>query len=302
MIHCILVPTIALLLAALPCLGEPGVEVTGVDIPGAEVEDVPTPLTLGALLPPGGVEAVDAEFWMRIEVSRQDRPMEARFIHWHIRGVQGQLVCTIESGRAESKEHSIATMTYSKQGKLSSYRNVSHLGGRKTSDTVGEVLNNKLVAKTTTYDAAGNTSVNEQTRSLAVFEKTVPSEWFTIIAAYHIRKGSLSYAFARTDTSYNFQHAETSIEDVGTEEVQWEGKTYTATMLLGERTFSKRQRDEPDSRLQYLLLPNGEMMYMRNLYFGYKFVGERVTKEAIAKEFWLPDEVQGPEAEKQDAE
>jgi predicted GNAT family N-acyltransferase len=274
----LLLTSLTLLLATLPCLGEPEVD----------VEDVPTPLSLPDLLPPEGLEAVDAEFWMRITASYKDRHIDYRFIHWHIRHVDGQLVCTLESGRSEIKQHSIATMTYSKEGKLTAYRNVSHNQGQKTSDVIGEVVDNELILKTTNYRGEQKTTESEK-KSLDVFEKTLPSEWFTIVAAYHIRKGSLSYSFSRSDTAFNFQHAETTIEDVGTEEVQWDGKTYTGHMLLGERTFgSNRQKTNPDSKLQYLLLPNGEMMYMRNLYHGYKFLGYRVTKEDIAKEFWLP--------------
>jgi len=269
---------LCLLLPATPCPAEPDLD----------IEDAQTPLALPDLLPPGGVEAVDAEFWMRIEASYKDRPMDIRFIHWHIRPADGQLACTLESGTRDNKLHSISTMTYTKQGKLKAYRSVAHLQGRKTSESTGEVVDNNLVLKSTTYDAAGKQTTRSETKSLAAFEKTVPSEWFTIIAAYHIRRGSLSYRFARTDTAYNFQHADTFIEDIGAEQIEFEGKTYTAHMLLGDRTFGTRNKTKPDSKLQYLILPNGEMMYMQNLYHGYKFRGTRVTKESIQEVFWLP--------------
>lgn len=286
MVNRFLWPTLVLLLVAVPCGGEPE----------ADIENAPTPLSLTELLPPGGIEAVQAEFWMRIEASYKDRPMDVRFIHWHIRPVDGQLACTLESGTRDNKLHSISTMTYSKQGKLTAFRSDAHLQGRKTSTTVGEVVDGQLVMKVTSYNAAGKGTTQPQTRSLQAFEETVPSEWFTIVAAYHIRKGNLGYSFARTDTAYRFQHAQTSIEDVGTEEVQWGGETHTAHMLLGERVFGKRKPDKPDSKLQYLLLPNGEMMYMRNLYHNYKFLGYRASKKDIAKEFWLPPAVE-PKAE-----
>lgn len=256
--------------------------------PDVDIENVPTPLTLPELLPPGGIDAVDVDFWMRIEASYDGRPMDSRFIHWQIKPVDGQLVFTLESGTAgNSKLHSCAQITYAKTGELTAYRNVSYLHGKKASEVVGTVVDDQLVLKDTTFEGNGQ-SVTTETKSLKPFETTVPSEWFSLIAAYHIRKGSLGYQFERTDTAYRFQHADTIIEDVGTEQVEWNGKTYTARMLLGKRTFDKRKADKPDSKLQYLVLPNGELMYMRNLYFGYKFLGNRVTKEAIQKEFWLP--------------
>ena len=271
---------LALLFVASPCPADPEAELN--------VENVPTPLTLAQLLPPGGVEAVQVEFWMRIEASYKDRPMDVRFIHWHVEPIEGQLVFTMDSGTADSKLHSSAKTTYSKDGRLTAYSNTSHLKGKKTTEVVGTVADDQLVLKTTKYDADGKASTSTQSKSLAAFESSVPSEWFSLVAAYHFQKGSLSYSFARTDTAYHFQHAYTTIEDVGTEQVEWDGQTLNARMLLGDRTFGRTRQDEVDSKLQYLVLPNGELMYMRNLYHGYKFLGYRVTKEAIEQEFWLP--------------
>lgn len=208
----------------------------------------------------------------------------------------------MDSGTAESKLHSSARTTYSKEGRLTAYANVSHLRGKKTAEVVGTVSDGQLTLKTTQYDAEGKASISTQTKSLKAFEATVPSAWFSLIAAYHFRKGSLSYNFARTDTAYNFQHADTDNEDVGTEQVEWQGKQYTARMLLENRIFGKQDKDKPDSKLQYLVLPNGELMYMRNLYHGYKFLGYRVTEEAIEKEFWLPPVETKPKDDEQDAE
>lgn len=280
--------TLALLLIALPCHADPAAEL--------DVENVPTPLTLPELLPPGGIEDVKVEFWMRIEASYKDRPMDVRFIHWHVKPINGQLVFTMDSGTAGSKLHSSAKTIYSKEGELIAYTNISHLKGKKTSEVIGTIAEGQLILTTTKYDANGKASTSNQTKSLEPFESSVPSEWFSLVAAYHFRKGSLSYGFARTDTAYNFQPAFTIIEDVGTEQVEWDGQTLNARMLLGDRTFGRTRHDEVDSKFQYLVLPNGELMYMRNLYHGYKFLGYRVTKEAIEKEFWLPPaEVAKPE-------
>jgi hypothetical protein len=280
MINRILISTLALLLIALPSLGEAEVE--------TDVEDVPTPLVLAELLPPGGVEAVDVDFWIRIEASYKDRHIDVRFMRWNIQPVEGQLVFTVQTGTAKSKLYNSAKTTYTKEGELVGYEKVSYLGGKKTGAIAGSVEDGQLILKTTSYGAEGQATTGTDTKSLEAFETTVPSEWFSLIAAYHFRKGSLSYSFARTDTAYHFQHADTDLEDVGTEEVQWEGKAYSARMLIGDRTFGKGKKDNPDSKLQYLVLPNGELMYTRNLYHGYKFLGYRVSKEAIEKEFWLP--------------
>ena len=50
---------LALLLTVFPCMAEDG------------VEDATTPLTLAKLLPPEGLEAIEAEFWLPTDADKQ---------------------------------------------------------------------------------------------------------------------------------------------------------------------------------------------------------------------------------------
>lgn len=257
---------------------------------GLDIEDVPTPLTLPELLPPGGIDAVDIDFCLRIQASYKDKPVDIRFMHWIVRPVDGELVFTVYNGTAgERKYHRAAKTTFSKEGRLTRFEQVLHEQGRLVSKRVGEPVDEGLLIKTTLYDAAGDIAETDtETRSLEALETSLPSEWFPLVVAYHLRKGSLGYRFARTDLHYNFQHAETRIEDVGTEEIELGGKPATARLLLGERTFG-REDDRVDAKLHYLVLPNGEMFSMRTLYHGYQFLGHRVDPDRLKDEFWLPE-------------
>lgn len=270
--------------------------VAGAQEQGGDPENVPTPLTLSELLPPGGVDAVDIDFWIRTDASYDGRPMDIRFMHWSIQPADDNLVVIYDDGkkRGELLEHRRARTTYSKAGKILDYYQISHRNGKKVNEIRGKAEGNELVLKSTDYDInTGREKSSKTTRSsLEPLKTSTPSGWFPLIVAYHIRKGSLSYSFSRTDLHYNFQHAETSIQDVGTELLEYEGKQVKARLLLGERNFGKNNRpDRVDSKLQYHALPNGELMYIRNLYNGYKFLGYRKTREQIAEEFWLiPEE------------
>ena len=260
-----------------------------VDLP-ADDENVPTPLTLAELLPEGGIDAVDIDFWLHIKLTYQaSRSGADRFMHWSARAVDGQLVFVIQTGRAEdSKPHSLATTVYSKEGKLVSFHEVSHEKGRKTSEVTSQIIDGQLKQTTTHYGDAGEVMYAESSiLEPDVFKTTIPSEWFSLVAAYHIRNQSLGYRFARTDLHYRHQYAMTRLQDLGTEEVEFEGKTYTAHLLKGTRTFSSDTGDDA-AELAYLIRPNGEMMYMRTLYYGIEFVGRRATEAQIRETFWLP--------------
>ena len=281
-----------LLFWALPLLAQ-------VDVP-ADDENVPTPLTLPELLPEGGIDAVDVDFWLIIKVTYPgNRPSPDRFMHWSAKAVGDKLQFVVETGRAQKdKPHSLATTVYTKDGKFVSFHEISHENGRKTSETDGHVEDNELVLETTPFDEAGKAqAVSVEKQPLKVLETTIPSEWFSLVAAYHIRHGSLGYRFGRTDIHYRFQHAETRLKDLGTEQVAFDGRDYPAHLLKGTRTFGQADSGD-DAELVYLIRPNGEMMYMRTLYFGIEFVGRRATQAQVREQFWLP----GPVAEKAEAE
>lgn len=264
-----------------------------------DIEHVKTPLTLPELLPEGGVDAVDIDFWLLIKVTHDGKPSGDRFMRWSIKPIYGHLVFTFQNGTAgNAKYHRMSTTTYSKEGKLVGYARVVHEHGRKSAEVVGKVVEGKLEITTTSFDKAGKAlKPTTETKSLEPLKSTVPSEWFSLVAAYHIRKGSLGYRFARTDLHFHFQHAETVIEDVGVEQVEHNGKKFPAHLLLGDRNFGKRKRDSAESKLQYLVLANGELMYMRNLYYGYEFLGRRATAEQIKSQFWLPGSAAAPAPE-----
>jgi len=260
-----------------------------------ELEDVQTPLTLPELLPKGGIDAVDVDFWMITEITRDGRrALNDRFMRWSAKAVDGKLRFVIETGRADAdKPHSFAETIYTKDGRFVSYHQVSSEHGRKVEETRGEVVNgDTIVMKTTSYDEAGEPTKTQTTsRSMDFFKTTVPSEWFSLIAAYHIRKGSLGYRFARTDIHYRYQHAETKLKDIGTERVEVEGETYDAHLLKGTRTFGKPGRGS-ETELVYLMLPNGEMVYSKTNFIGMDFVSRRVGRDDVAERFWLPGEAQ----------
>jgi hypothetical protein len=263
------------------------------DQPIEDIEDVKTPLTLPELLPEGGIDTVNVDYWIETKSLMNGVPRGRNSMtHWTIKPEKGQLVFQSDMHTVGANNYRrIKTTVYSSQGKLQSYRYRYYLRGRKMMVTEGEVEDNAVVLKTTRYDSDGNVQDVQQgkTLSLKPYEEAIPSEWQPLVFAYHIRKGSLGYRIDRADISRSNSGDTSLFEDVGSEQVEFDGKQARAHLLVGKRDNPADSRSKQPSNVRYLVLPNGEHMSVQWEIGEYAYISKRISAEQAKK--LLPDDV-----------
>ncbi len=260
----------------------------GLDFPKADaceddIENAKTPLTLPELLPEGGIAAVDFDYWMLTRSKKDGKPWGSESVtHYTIKADGDRLVFkNVKQSIGATTYRRVTTTVYTGQGKLVSYEYIYAPRGKKSMQYTGKVENDEFVIEAKRFDSEGNvTNVDRsKTLSLEPYETSLPVEWQPLVFAYHIRQGSLGYRLDRTDISRSNTQDQNQFEDVGIEQVQFNGKTLNAHLLIGNRTSERERRSRQPASLQYLVLTTGELMSTRFSIAEYEYISIRFSEE-----------------------
>ncbi|MEO0475368.1 MAG: hypothetical protein AAF085_05245 [Planctomycetota bacterium] len=217
------------------------------------IEDVPTPTKLASLLPPGGIDALDINFWL-IWSSPDDRgdKRDSMYMNWRVEARQGWLYIehiygSDYGGRHEGGFHYRKRFKYTPEGSFDSYFAELHLGGGERQDITGKIIHDQLVLKTvhTKRWLVFKPTITERKIPLVTFEDTVPVEWMPLIIAYHIRNGSLGYKVDTLELATG-ETGLTLVEDMGTELYQYGAQLEIAHFLsieIGVERGSRRRTE-----------------------------------------------------------
>lgn len=255
-----------------------------------DIENVKTPTKLAELLPEGGIDAVDVEYWLLTKTTKDGFAWGSeRYSFCTIKPIDGRLVFTVQYGYAGANGyHRMSSSAYTADGKLDTYEELMHSRGKIRRKLTGKVVEDELVIKTTIYNNDGQISHDGDTRKVALkdFEGAVPSHWIPLVMAYHVREGSLGYRFTSIDMSRSNERSDTVVEDIGTQNVEHNGKPANAHVLMSKRTVPN-SRNKTELSTQYQVLENGEVMAMKTTSGTIRYNSERAASEKIIHQFAL---------------
>ncbi len=259
-----------------------------------DIENVPTPVLLKELLPAGGIDAVDVDYWLCMQMTDADGQVlgNQSYHHWSIKPVEGRLVFTYQMGyTGVNGYHKLRRSVYEADGSLVSYQDqmVRSTGSLRT--VTGQVVDDQLVLETTTDVEAGIQAPADQRRKvpLKVFEEALSPDWLPLVLAYHVRRGSLGFGYATVDVSRNNEKIQSAVENLGSEQVQVAGAMVDAHLLRVKKSIDGK--DDGQVNATMFVLADGSVWSMTNRTKKMRMDFRRSTAEEVSKEFSL-DQVQ----------
>lgn len=257
--------------------------------PFEDIENAKTPTTLTELLPEGGIDAVDIDYLMYTRSLKNGKPRGRDDItHYTVKPVDGLLVFKTDQqsiGVRDSRR--TITTSYTAKGELVSYQYNYYRHGYKMMVYEGWVQDGELIINTTRFNADGDAvaEFRERRQSLEPYETAIPVQWQPLVFAYHTRQGSLGYRFDRADLSRNNIGDENRYEDVGTEQIEVDGKKKQAHLLIGKRASERGRRYNEPETLQTLVLPNGEVFSRRFTIAECEYISQRITAQEAREKY-----------------
>jgi hypothetical protein len=271
--------------------------------------DAKTPTDLIELLPEGGIEKTDVDFWLVMEMQGPGGVdgQESMYMHWSIKPEDGKLVVQIQQGSGDEDGDGAFGMhkrtVYSAKGRLESFRSEMSFGGFGGQTATGQVEGDELVI--TTEDAADLALPDgveiepaegdgPQTRRVPLkdVEAIITPELMPLVFGYHARQGSLSYRVPMGDPASEMGEAGTmTVEDMGQEAVEFDGKEHTAHLLSVKMVQRLGEDGESfEQAMRMLVLKDGTIMKMYADQDQIKMTAERMPFEQVKEKFNLNDD------------
>jgi len=251
------------------------------------IENVPTPTTLAELLPEGGIDAVDVDYWLTMTMkTKAGQVGNECYYHWSIKPEGDTLVFEFRYGyNGANARHTHRRTAYSAKGDVVGYREVTRFSNGETRTKTGEVVGDEWVVKTTVSAIDGEVHASDVSRSPAEREQgTVPAEWLPLILAYHIRNASLGYRYKTTNpVGQPFPEVNRAV-DLGVEAVQVDGEDRRAHLLAIVREY---EPNDHTTRIKMLVTEAGEVLSMDSEADPYRMAYRRTTAEEVAERFGL---------------
>ncbi|MFN3168236.1 MAG: hypothetical protein ACE37H_14335 [Phycisphaeraceae bacterium] len=281
--------------------------------------DVRTPTNPVELLPEGGIDKADLDFWLVMETKGEGFGQDM-YIHWSIKPVDGKLVVQMRQGSADDGDGAFSMnkrIVYSAKGKLESFESGMSFGSFGGQTAAGKVQGDTLVITTqqqSNFDLPDDVEIEPdldqgpKTRRVPLkdVEATLTPELMPLAFGYHARNGSLSYRFPMDDLANEMgEGGSMKVEDLGQEPVTFAGQEHTAHLLsvkmvqkvgLGEEDFEQTMR--------MLVLKDGTIMKMFAGEDGIEMNAQRKTFAEVKEKFNLNDDgsPKAKQADDEDAE
>lgn len=264
-----------------------------------DIEDVPTPTSLPDLLPEGGIEAVNIDYWMTMRMYEADGRVtgDPSYYYWSIKPADGNLVFIhrIGFGGANGFDR-VFRSVYTAEGKLVSYRDVYHRKSGMLRVTSGKIEGDKLILQTAQGRGGKDPKPVGRPREvpLSKFDEVLPGEFEPLVLAYHIRRSSLGYGYTAIYVSENSLMIQTRVEDLGVEKAEVDGQTREAHFLRARKIYMGKNNRERSGTI--LVLEDGTVLSMRERENKIELRYTRSSAEQVYEQFGL-DNNDLPEAD-----
>jgi len=282
----------------------------------ADLAPVTTPTTLVALLPEGGIEAVQFDHWYVYETlcpagTCEDHVEDTRssdYYHSWARVEGDHLVFGSASGNGTPSGSSMQSrMVYTVDGQFVSYELSMRAGCADHVDVIfAMVEEDEVVARF--YRTTGSLPVDrddpaldeEPTRirriPMGQIETVICGQWSYLVHAYHLRQGNAFYHYNSAERIAPGS-ADVFIQNLGSETIEHDGQEMTAHRL--RRTFFSygTGTDTPEThRSTMLVLDSGHLFSSTFIGDGGVVYTNRIsTAEEVAELFQIDPDHAGEE-------
>lgn len=257
-----------------------------------DIENAPTPTNLLALLPEGGIEAVQLDAWAVTEASGPNGRTFTLdyYTHWSIKTVDGKLVLEVRQRRPMQRQSlTLQRFTYTAAGDLETYREIRESLGKLTVDMIGRVEGDELVIKPNPKAGIMNPNLaRERSVPMETFETHVPIALMPLVRAYHIRQGHFGYHYATIDLTLSGKKVSCVAEDLGSEKLEIQGKGAVGHLLLEKKSHDQRGK-QISTQSQTMALQDGSIVSSQSKNGQYTFVTRHVALEDIRERFGIEE-------------